>query len=153
MYLKCRFLVLILLLAGSVFAQDRGTIRGVVTDPSGATVPDATVTVKNINTGLKQTVKTSADGVYNVLYLPAGDYTVATEKSGFRKAETSGVEVHVATVANVDVSLSVGGTDQSVEVSAAAPLLDLQGTNLSKGIPKNAIRDLPLLISGGYRGD
>ena len=51
MYLTCRFLVVILLLAGSVFAQDRGTIRGVVTDPSGATVPDATVTVKNVNTG------------------------------------------------------------------------------------------------------
>src|SRR5258708_10177881 len=153
MYLKCRFLVVILLLAGFVFAQDRGTIRGVVTDPSGATVPDATVTVKNINTGLKQTVKTSADGVYNVLYLPAGDYTVTTEKQGFRKAETSGVGVHVATVANVDVSLSVGGTDQSVDVSAAAPLLDLQGTNLGKIIPKNAIRDLPLFISGGLRAN
>ena len=108
MYLTCRFLVLILFLAGSGFAQDRGTIRGVVTDPSGATVPDATVTVKNVNTGLTQTVKTSADGVYNVLYLPAGDYTVTTEKAGFRKAETSGVGVHVATVANVDVTLAVG---------------------------------------------
>src|SRR5258707_3055750 len=137
MYLKCRFLVLILLLAGSVFAQDRGTIGGVVTDPSGATVPDATVTVKNINTGLKQTVKASADGVYSVLYLPAGDYTVTTEKAGFRKSETSGVGVHVATVANVDVTMAVGGVDQSVEVSAATPLLDLQGTNLGKVIPKN----------------
>ena len=153
MYLKCRFLVVILLLAGSVFAQDRGTIRGVVTDPSGATVPEATVTVKNVNTGLTQTVKTSADGVYNVLYLPAGDYTVTTEKSGFRKAETSGVSVHVATVASVDVSLAVGGTDQSVEVTAVTPLLDLQGTNLGKIIPKNAIRDLPLFISGGLRAN
>jgi hypothetical protein len=67
MYLKCRFLVVILWLAVAVFAQDRGTIRGVVTDPSGATVPEATVTVKNVNTGLTQTVKTSADGGYNVL--------------------------------------------------------------------------------------
>ena len=153
MYLIYRFLVVILLLAVAVFAQDRGTIRGVVTDPSGATVPDAKVTVKNVNTGLTQTVRTSADGVYNVLYLPAGDYTVSTEKSGFRKAETSGVGVHVATVANVDVMLAVGGTDQSVEVSAAAPLLDLQGTNLGKVIPKNAIKDFPLFISGGLRAN
>jgi hypothetical protein len=153
MYFKYRFLVVILLLAVAVFAQDRGTIRGVVTDPSGATVPEATVTVKNVNTGLTQTVKTSADGVYNVLYLPAGDYTVSTEKAGFRKAETSGVGVHVATVANVDVTLTVGGTDQSVEVSAAAPLLDLQGTNLGKVIPKNAIKDFPLFISGGLRAN
>src|SRR5260370_28030787 len=103
MYLKCRFLGVILLLAGFVFAQDRGTIRGVVTDPSGATVPDAMVTVKNINTGLKQTVKTSVDGVYNVLYLPARDYTVTTEKARFRKAETSGRGRHGATVPHVDV--------------------------------------------------
>src|SRR4029450_11352844 len=122
MYLKCRFLVVILSLAGSVFAQDRGTIRGVVTDSSGATVPEATVTVKNINTGLTQSVKTSADGVYNALYLPTGDYTVTTEKPGFRKAETSGVGVHVATVANVDVTLTVGGGDQAIEVTTAAPV-------------------------------
>src|SRR5262245_2992343 len=148
-----RFLVVILLLTGFVFAQDRGTIRGVVTDASGATVPEATVTVKNVNTGLTQIVKTSADGVYNVLYLPAGDYTVTTEKTGFRKAETSGVGVHVATVANVDVTLTVGATDQSVDVTAAAPLLDLQGTNLGKVIPKNAIKDFPLFISGGLRAN
>src|SRR5260370_483589 len=153
MYLNGRFLVVILLLVGSVFAQDRGTIRGVVTDPSGATVPEATVRVKKVNTGLTQTVKTSADGVYNVLYLPAGDYTVTTEKQGFRKAETSGVGVQVATVTRVDVSLEVGGVDQSVEVTAATPLLDVQGTNLGKVIPKNAIKDLPLFISGGLRAN
>src|SRR5678816_153609 len=153
MSLRSRFLVLILLLTGSVFAQDRGTIRGVVTDASGATVPEASVTIKNVNTGLTQSVKTSADGVYNVLYLPAGDYIVTTEKTGFRKAETSGVGVHVATVASVDVVLSVGAVDQAVEVTAAAPLLDVQGSNLGKVIPKNAIRDLPLFISGGLRAN
>src|SRR5450631_1315347 len=119
MSIQSRFLVAILLIAASAFAQDRGTVRGVVTDSSGATVPEATVTVKNVNTGLTQSVKTSADGVYNVLYLPAGDYTVTTEKAGFRKAETSGVGVHVATVSNVDVTLVVGTVDQSVDVTAA----------------------------------
>ncbi len=152
MFPKSRFLALILFLACAAFAQDRGTIRGVVTDQSGATVPDAVVTVKNINTGLTQSVKSSADGVYNVLYLPAGEYTVTTEKAGFRKAQTSGVTVHVATVANVDVAMAVGAVDQSVEVTAAAPLLDVQGTNLGKVIPKNAIKDLPLFISGGLQG-
>src|SRR5215831_7817397 len=153
MSIQSRFPVAILLLAGFAVAQDRGTIRGVVTDPSAAAVPDATVTVKNINTGLKQTVKTGADGVYSVLYLPAGQYTVTTEKQGFKKSEVSGVEVHVATVANIDVVLTVGGVDQSVEVTAAAPLLDLQGSNLGKVLPTNAIRDLPLFISGGLRAN
>ena len=59
----------------------------------------------------------------------------------------------MATVANVDVTLAVGGVDQSVEVTAAAPLLDVQGTNLGKIIPKNAIKDLPLFISGGLRAN
>src|SRR5215510_1720020 len=153
MLIQSRFSVAILLLTGCAFAQDRGTIRGVVTDPSAAAVPDATVTVKNINTGLKQTVKTGSDGVYSVLYLPSGQYSVTTEKQGFKKAEVAGVEVHVATVANVDVVLTVGGVEQSVEVSASAPLLDLQGTNLGKVIPKNAIKDLPLFISGGIRAN
>src|SRR3954447_15140160 len=115
--MKFRFLVLAILLAACGFAQDRGTIRGVVTDATGATVPDATVTVKNVNTGLTQTVKTSSDGVYSVLYLPAGAYTVLTEKAGFRRAESTGIDVHVATVANVDVTLTVGGVDQQVEVT------------------------------------
>ncbi len=153
MFNKYRFLVAILLLAGSSLAQDRGTIRGVVTDPSGASVPDATVTVKNVNTGLIQTVKSSADGVYSVLYLPAGEYTVSTEKDGFRKSEIGGVGVHVATVSSVDVTLSIGSVDQAVEVTAAAPLLDVQGTNLGKVIPKDAIKDLPLFISGGLRAN
>jgi hypothetical protein len=153
MLIKNRLHVAILLMAGCALAQDRGTIRGVVTDASGATVPDAAVTAKNINTGLKQTVKTGSDGVYSVLYMPAGQYTVTTEKQGFKRSEVAGVEVHVATVANIDVVLTVGGVDQSVEVNASAPLLDLQGTNLGKVIPKNAIKDLPLFISGGIRAN
>jgi hypothetical protein len=151
--MKSRFLVSILLLIGSGFAQDRGTIRGTVTDPTGATIPEATVTVKNINTGLTQTAKTSADGVYSILYLPTGNYTVIAEKAGFRKAETTGIEVHVTTVSSVDITMTVGTVDQSVEVTAAAPLMDLQGSNLGKVIPKNAIKDLPLFISGGLRAN
>src|SRR5437867_13008004 len=129
-----RFSVIVLLLASSSFAQDRGTIRGVVTDPAGATVPEATVTVKNVNTGLTQIVKTSADGVYSVPYLPAGAYTVTAEKAGFRKAETPGIDVHVATVASVDVTLAVGAVDQAVEVTASPPLLDLHVPTLGQSM-------------------
>lgn len=142
-----------LLAAGLCLAEDRGTIRGVVTDQSGGAVPSAIVTVKNVNTGLTLTVKTEADGVYSVLYLPSGDYTVTTEKAGFQKAETIGVGVHVATVSNVDVTLRVSGVEQAVEVTAGAPLLDIQGTNLGKVLPKEVIKDLPLFISGGLRAN
>ncbi len=141
------------LLCSVAFAQDRGTIRGTVTDPSGAPVPEAAVTVRNVNTGLTQSVKTGVDGVYNLPYLPAGEYTVTTEKAGFRKAETTGVKVNVATVTGVDVQMTVGTVEQSVEVTAAAPLLEVQGTNLGKVLPTNAIKDLPLFIGGGLRSN
>ena len=57
-----------------MFAQDRGSIRGTVTDASGAPIADAVVTARNVNTGLTQSIPSSTDGVYNLLYLPAGGY-------------------------------------------------------------------------------
>jgi len=149
----CVTLLWLLLTTSFCWGQDRGAIRGFVTDSGGAAVPDATVTVKNVDTGLTQTVKTGADGVYSVLYLPAGKYTVATEKTGFGRTEAAGVSVHVATVTSVDVTLTVGTLEQAIEVTAASALLDVQGTNLGKVIPKNAIRDLPLFIGGGLRSN
>jgi len=146
-------LVLLFLLAGVLFAQGRGTIRGTVVDPLGGAIPQAVVTVRNVNTGYRQSVTTGEDGVYNLLYLQAGDYSVTTEKAGFRKAVSTGIRVSVATVVGVDVTMTVGSVDQTIEVTAAAPLLEVQGTNLGKVLPTKAIRDLPLFISGGVRSN
>src|SRR5580765_1317820 len=79
--------MLLLCVASLGFAQDRGTVRGTVSDPTGASVPDAIVTARNVHTRLTQTVRTGADGVYSILYLPVGSDIAATEKTGFRKAE------------------------------------------------------------------
>src|SRR5712691_7603813 len=141
---QIQYFVLCFAITTAALAQDRGTIRGTVADPSGAAVPDALVTVKNVNTGLAQTAKTGVDGVYNVPYLPVGDYAVTTEKIGFRKAEAAGVRVDVNSVVDLDIRLTVGSIDQSIEVAAAAPLLETQGTNLGKVVPTKAINDLPL---------
>ncbi len=151
-----KYLVLLLVsltAASHCYAQNRGTIRGTVTDPAGAAVPNATVTAKNVDTGLSQTAKTGDGGDYTILYLPSGTYTVTAEGTGFRKAEVSGVVVQVATVTDANIMLAIGTLEQTVEVSAAAPLLDTQGTNLGKVIPKQAIRDLPLFIGGGLRSN
>ena len=146
-------LVALLFLSVLGLAQDRGTIRGFVSDPAGAAVPDATVTVKNTQTGLTQVGKTGTDGGYSVLYLPAGTYTVTIEATGFRKAEIADVMVHVATVTSADVKLVIGAVEQTVDVTATAPLLDVQGTNLGKVLPKQVISDLPLFIGGGVRSN
>ncbi len=65
-----------LLAASLALAQNRGTLRGVVTDPTGAAVPNAAVTAKNSSTGFTQTAQSGQDGVYSLLYLPAGTYTL-----------------------------------------------------------------------------
>jgi hypothetical protein len=102
---------------------------------------------------MTQATKTENDGVYSFLYLPAGEYLVTIEKPGFRTFETKGVNVHVATVSNVDAQMTLGAVEQTVEVNAASPLLDLQGSNLGKVIPSRAISDLPLFIGGGLRAN
>jgi len=78
---------------------------------------------------------------------------IVVEKPGFRKTEASGVDVHVATVTSVDAQMTLGAVEQTVEVNAASPLLDLQGSNLGKVIPSAAIKDLPLFIGGGLRAN
>ncbi len=148
-YVRC--VALMLLAAGSTLAQDRGAITGAVTDPNGAGVPAATVTAKNSNTGLTQTATTGADGLYTLLYLPVGAYTVVTEKVGFKKAEAPGVVVSVNTTVRLDMRLTVGGIEQTVEITAAGSLLSNEGSNLGKVVPTKAIMDLPLFIGGGLR--
>lgn len=138
-------------LAAALLSEDRGTIRGTVTDPSSSAVPGASVTARNTGTGLVRAATTSSDGAYTIPYLPVGDYSVTVEHAGFRKSETSGIRVNIASVTDVNVALTVGAVDQTVEVTAAAPLLETQGTNLGKVVPTRAIRDLPLFISGGVR--
>jgi hypothetical protein len=140
-----------LLLAGLCFAQDRGTIRGIVTDESGAPVPEAAVTARNVNTGLELNVRTAADGVYTVPYLPAGTYTVTTQKVGFRKSEAANVPANVNTVVDVNMQLLVGSLDQKIEVTATAPLLETQGSNLGRVMGAQTLEDLPLTIGGGMR--
>ena len=145
--------VTIALAGAAALAQDRGTIRGTVTDQSGAAVAGAEVTARNVDTGLRQPTTSGADGIFNLLYLPAGNYTVTVAMTGFRSVERTGIRVNVATVAGLDVTLAVGTVDQSVDVTAAPPLLELQGTNLGKVLPTRAIRDLPLFIGGGVRSN
>ena len=136
------------------FAQgDRGTIRGTVTDQSGAAVPEAAVTARNVRTGLVQSGVTSVEGVYTFLYLPVGTYRVTVEKPGFRRAEATDLVVNVSSLVTQDMQLTVGDVGQSIEVTAGAALLEQQGTNLGKVVSTKAIMDLPLFISGGLRSN
>ena len=99
------FLFLLLLIPGSLIAQTfRGTILGTVTDPQGAVVAGAKVTVRNVDTGLERTSQTSADGSYAVPELPIGTYTVTISQSGFQTSAITAIAVDVAAEKRVDVA-------------------------------------------------
>jgi len=95
-------------------------ITGTVTDPSGAVVAGAHVLVTNNATGLSRTVTTNGDGLYTVLNLPVGTYTITTTMEGFKKSVIAGVVVDVGAAPAVPVALSLGQVGETVEVTAEA---------------------------------
>src|SRR5207342_2104756 len=96
----------------------RGTILGTVTDPSGAVVAGAKVTVKNTGTGLERSTETSGDGSYSLPELPIGTYNVTVTQSGFQTFVATGVTVDVAAQRRVDAALKTGEVSTKVEVAA-----------------------------------
>lgn len=142
-----------LVTAISAFGQDRGTISGSILDSSGAGVPAASVHVSNPSTGLTQTVTSGSKGEYTLSSLPPGVYRLSVEKEGFRKAESSSVEVQVNTDTRLDFSMQVGTVREVVEVKSVAPLLQTDRSDLGKVIDKQAIEDLPLFANGGLRSN
>lgn len=140
------FLVSVLLAALSLSAQTfRGTILGTVTDPSGAVVPGAKVTVKNEGTGLERSTETSADGSYALPELPIGTYTVTITLTGFQTAVTTGVTVDVSGERRVDASMKTGAVSTKVEVSAdELPLVETTTNTLGGVLTAQTVEDLPV---------
>lgn len=139
-------LALILLAAVSLTAQTfRGTILGTVTDPTGAVVSGAKVTVKNIGTGLERTTETSGDGSYSLPELPIGTYSVTVTLTGFQTFVATGVTVDVATERRVDASLKTGQISTRVEVSAdQLPLVETTTNELGGVLTQETVKDLPV---------
>src|ERR1051325_8179094 len=110
--------LLILLLVTVVSAQTfRGTILGTVTDPNGAVVAGATITVKNTSTGIERTTATDSEGNYTVPELPVGPYEVRVEQPGFTTLLVSNVTVEVASERRVDVTLRVAAPETTVLIA------------------------------------
>jgi len=139
----CLFVTL--LAAWSVSAQQiTGTIRGTVTDPSGAVVQGATVTAKQVETGLTRTAVSGADGGYVLLELPVGDYRLKVEAKNFRQYLQQGITLNVNETATVPVHLVLGSENQQVEVKADAQLIQDAVTSLGTVVHEREIVSLPL---------
>jgi hypothetical protein len=139
-------LVFVLLAAVSLSAQTfRGTILGTVTDPQGAVLAGATVTVKNVGTGLERTTNTSADGSYSLPELPIGTYTVTVTQTGFQTAVTTGVVVDVAVERRVDAAMKTGQVSTRVEVEGdLLPQVETSTNDLGGVLTQNQVKDLPI---------
>jgi hypothetical protein len=128
-----------------LFAQvDRGGIIGLVTDPAGARVSGAQVTVTNLGTNQPVNVNTNENGQYAADLLRIGTYSITVEKQGFQKAVQSNVEVGVNQTVRVDIALRVGSINESVQVTTAAPLLQTEASSLGTIETERRISDLPL---------
>ncbi|MBA3601259.1 MAG: carboxypeptidase regulatory-like domain-containing protein, partial [Acidobacteria bacterium] len=114
----------LILSIGQVFAQSTvtGGIRGTVTDPQRAIVPNATVTTTNVGTNSTETVTTDANGTFIINNLQPGTYNVAVNQSGFGDFTAQRVVVEVGQVTTVDATLTIAGTSATVEVTAEAPV-------------------------------
>src|SRR5215469_1132415 len=111
----CVLLGLVLLaLSPAAFAQlSTATMFGTVTDPTGAVIPKATVSIAQTDTGFVRKVVTGDDGAYRADFLPIGPYRVTIEASGFKKLDRSGITLTVSEDAHLDFALTLGNNEQT----------------------------------------
>ena len=140
---------LVLFFSSAAFGQrDLGTITGTVTDAQGAAVPNAQITIIEDATGLSYDAHSNESGTYSRPLLKAGTYTVTIEAAGFQKSQQKNVIVQPSTPTPVNISLQVGNASQTVEVTAAAPLLQTETPAIGATLNSQAMTELPL---GGQR--
>ena len=145
--------VVLSLLAFSVlsFAQvSTGSLGGLVTDPNGAAIPGAALTAKNELTGTEIKATSSEAGLYVFNALPTGVYTVTIEKAGFKKLNRSNIEIRIAQRLDLDLKLEVGDVQQTVSVTAEAPLLETSSAERGNSVSTKFMDNLPL-FAGGIR--
>lgn len=140
-------LAFLLVLPLAVSAQvTTATVLGSITDPGGAAVPAASVTARNIDTGLTRTVVTDDDGNYRIEFLPVGNYVVEVKAtSGFKRALRESIVLRVGDTARIDVALEVGAVNEEVTVSSAPPEVNTTSAELGRTVQSQEIENLPLV--------
>lgn len=149
--LRTQLVMVLCLAAVSLQAQQsNGSMSGVVVDANGAVVPGAAIKATHEPTHQEFKTETTGGGLYVFSSLPLGPYSVTVEKSGFRRINRSNIEIRVAARQNLDFNLEVGDVQQSVDVTADAPLLDTQTSMRGQSVSARMMSTLPI-FSGGIR--
>jgi hypothetical protein len=135
----------LLLLPASTWAQQStGTITGAVYDSSGALIPGAKVTIKNLNTNFTWNGVTTSSGDYRVSFLPAGTYEIAAEAEGFTKTLRTGITLSASETVRADLTLKVGQVTQQVTVEANATPVATESSDVGNTVSGTQTRELPL---------
>ena len=144
-------LLFVLLMGTAAFAQaGRGGISGTITDPSGAVVPRAKVTVHDPATGAAQQTVSSAAGLYSFVSLSPGTYQVTASLKGFESVAQDHVTVNVDQVSTVNIGLRVGSASDVVTVTASNDLVDTSSSTVGQLISAATIDRVPLLTRNVY---
>ncbi|MBW2010353.1 MAG: TonB-dependent receptor [Deltaproteobacteria bacterium] len=147
---KILYLLIAVLLGNGmtvVGQEHQGRILGRVTDPSGAAIPNVTVTATNTATNITAKTVTNEQGSYEIPYLMPGVYTVETEAEGFKTFVSQSIEVRVGDRLRIDIRLELGPVTQSVTVTGETPLLDTSSATIGQVVDRRRLAELPL--SGG----
>jgi hypothetical protein len=134
---------LLLCAATSTFGQNSGSIGGVITDQSGALVPNAQITVINPQTGVPEKTTSLKDGRYLFNNLAPGPYEMKVEAAGFKTYTSKGIQVHVSDKLTINISLEIGESRETVSVVAEAPLLRTEDAQTGEVINNNFISNMP----------
>ncbi len=129
---------------------NNGQIEGVVTDPNGAAVPNATVVVRNVDSGAERTVVADSNGVYRIPLLPLGTYRVTVEGAGFKRLIREGIILTTGATASVNVTLETGGLEETVTITADAPIADPAKIDVGRVMNTREVQDLPLVSRNPY---
>jgi hypothetical protein len=124
--------------------ENTATITGQAIDASGAAVPGARISARNIQTGLERQTLTSETGNYTIPLLPVGSYEVSAEKDGFKRNVQTGIVLQVDQRARVDVQLQVGAASESVQVTAEVPLTQTETSSVGSVIDNQKVVEMPL---------
>ena len=128
-----------------VSAQSTAAIVGRVTDPSGAVLPGAKITARNLSTSLERTTISSDSGDFELPFLPiGGSYTLTAGRDGFQTQELSGIVLQVDQRARLDVVMKVGSVSEKIVVEDAAPIVNTESGSIGQVIGNKKIVDLPL---------
>ena len=137
-------LAMTLLLPSAVLAQTTATLVGDIFDPSGNSIPNASVTVTSEGTGYARTVTTNAVGQYRITSLNPGAYNVDVKANGFKSQVRKGVLLEVSAVLEVDFTMAIGAVTETVEVTAASPILQTEEASVGRVVVAKELERMPV---------